>query len=173
VDEFICRRSYCSQRWHEYGGCNLSIHGPEKKLFDFKSRRWFLASELAREVGPHGIPSVTQNPGNLKTNLLIYTSKWIQLAVSPLLCKAEMGVYTELRAGLSSELTIEVNGGYVIPWGRIHPSPPKDLIDPIEKHGARGNGSMQAKFRDWCGKETAEYTKVALISLGNIGYSAL
>ena len=35
-----------------------------------KTGNWFLASELAREVGPQGILSVVQNPGNLKTDLL-------------------------------------------------------------------------------------------------------
>jgi hypothetical protein len=49
----------------------------------------------------------------------------MQLAVSPILYKAEIGAYTELWAGLSPKLTMEMNGGYVIPWGRIHPSPRK------------------------------------------------
>lgn len=117
---------------------------------------WFLASELAREIGSHGILSATQNPGNLKTNLLRHTSKWLQLSVSPLLYNAKMGVYTELWAGLSPDLTMEINGGYVIPWGRIHPSPRKDLIDALKSVEEGGTGRAD-EFRNWCEKETAEY----------------
>jgi hypothetical protein len=64
----------------------------------------------------------------------------MQLAVSPLLYKTEMGVYAELGAGLSPELTIEMNGGYVIPWGRIHPSLRKDLVDILKSMERGGTG---------------------------------
>jgi hypothetical protein len=39
-----------------------------------KTGNWFPASVLARKVDPHGIISVAQNPGNLKTNILRHTS---------------------------------------------------------------------------------------------------
>jgi hypothetical protein len=91
----------------------------------------------------------------------------MQLTVSPLLCKADMGVYTELRACLSPELTLEMNGGYVMPLGRIHPSPRKDLVDTLRSM-ERGERVNAGEFRDCCGKETA-----ALISLGNIGHPSL
>jgi NAD(P)-dependent dehydrogenase (short-subunit alcohol dehydrogenase family) len=116
-----------------------------------KVGNWFLASELAREVGPHGILSVTQNPGNLKTELLSLTSKWTQLAVSPLLYKPKMGAYTELWAGLSPEPTMEMNAAYVIPWGRIH-----DLVDALKSVEEGGTGQA-GKFRDWCEVETADF----------------
>jgi hypothetical protein len=106
-----------------------------------------LASELAYRVGPQGILSVAQNPGNLKTNLLRHTSKWMQRAVSPLLCNAKIGAYTELWAGLSPELTIEMNGAYVIPWGRLHPSPRKDLLDALKSVEGGGTG-LADEFRD-------------------------
>jgi NAD(P)-dependent dehydrogenase (short-subunit alcohol dehydrogenase family) len=75
---------------------------------------WFLASELAREVCPHGILSLTQNPENLKTEQLRHTFKLTQLAAFPLLYKPKMGAYTELWVGLSLEVTMEMNAGYVI-----------------------------------------------------------
>jgi hypothetical protein len=51
------------------------------------------------------------------------------LALDNLLHEAKFGAYTELYAGLSSEITLEKNGAYIIPWGRTqnrvgYPSPP-------------------------------------------------
>lgn len=39
----------------------------------------------------------------------------------PLLHEAKFGAYTELYTGLSSEITLEKNGAYIISWGRIRP----------------------------------------------------
>lgn len=121
-----------------------------------KTGNWFLASELARDVGPHGILSVTQNPGNLKTNLLRHASTLMRLASSPLLYSAKQGAYTELWAGLSPELTMAMNGVYVIPWGRVHPSPRKDLLDALKSEEEGGTGQAR-KFQEWCGKQTVDY----------------
>ena len=41
-----------------------------KNYNNSKVGNWILASELAKRVGEFGILSVTQNPGNLKTNLM-------------------------------------------------------------------------------------------------------
>ena len=122
-----------------------------------KTGNWFLASELAREVGSNGILSVTQNPGNLKTNLLRHASTLMRLASSPVLHKAKMGAYTELWAGLSPELTMESNGAYVIPWGRVHPSPRKDLLDALKDGEGEGGTGQASTFREWCEKQTIEY----------------
>ena len=121
-----------------------------------KLGNWYLGSDLSHEAGTHGILSVTQNPGNLKTNLLRHYPKWQQMAFSPLLHKAKMGAYTELWAGLSPELTMEMNGSYVIPWGRVHPAPRKDLLDALKSEKEGGTGQA-AKFREWCEKQTVEY----------------
>jgi NAD(P)-dependent dehydrogenase (short-subunit alcohol dehydrogenase family) len=120
-----------------------------------KTGNWFLASELARKVGPQGILSMTQNPGNLSTNILRH-AKWMRLVSFPLLYHAKMGAYTELWAGLSSELTVEMNGGYVIPWGRVHPSPREDLLDALRSVEEGGTGQA-GEFWKWCEKQTLEY----------------
>ena len=120
-----------------------------------KVGNWFLASELTRRVGPDGILSVTQNPGNLKTNLLRH-ARWMRLASSPLLYEAKFGAYTELWAGLSPELTMEENGSYVLPWGRVHPSPRRDLLDALKSVEENGTGQA-GEFRQWCEKETFKY----------------
>lgn len=101
-----------------------------------------LASELARRVGQQGILSVAQNPGNLKTNLLRHTSKWVQWAVSPLLYGAKMDAYTEIWAGLSPDLTVEMEH-YLIPWGRVHQSPRQDLLDALKSVEEGGNRASE------------------------------
>ena len=121
-----------------------------------KAGNWFLASELARDVGQQGILSVSQNPGNLKTNLLRHAPKMMRLTSAPLLHHAKMGAYTELWAGLSPMVTMEHNGGYMIPWGRFHPSPRKDLIAALKPVAEGGTGEA-GDFRDWCERQTAEY----------------
>lgn len=127
-----------------------------KNYVTSKVGNWFLASELARRVGgPHGILSVTLNPGNLKTNLLRH-AKWMQYASFPLLYNARMGAYTELWAGLSPELTLERNGSYVIPWGRFHPSPRDDLLAALKSHDEGGTGEA-GQFWRWCEEQTHEY----------------
>ena len=121
-----------------------------------KTGNWFLASELAHKVGPQGILNVVQNPGNLKTNLIRHAPVWMRLAVSPVLHNAKQGAYTELWAGLSPELTIDTNGGYVILWGRVHRSPCQDLLDTLMREEEGGTGEA-GKFREWCQQQTAEY----------------
>ena len=121
-----------------------------------KTGNWFLASELARKVGPQGIFNVVQNPGNLKTNLIRHAPVWMRLAASPLLHNAKQGAYTELWAGLSPELTMDTNEGYVIPWGRVHRSPRQDLLDTLMREEEGGTGEA-GKFREWCQQQTAKY----------------
>jgi len=121
-----------------------------------KTGNWFLASELAHEVDAQGILSISQNPGNLKTNLLRHKGNLYQLCVSPILYRAQMGSYTELWAGLSPEITMDMNGGYVIPWGRIHPAPRQDLLDALKSIEEGGTG-IASKFREWCENKVAEY----------------
>ena len=121
-----------------------------------KTGNWFLASEMARDPAAAGIVSVTQNPGGLKTNLLRHTSRVFRLLVSPLLHDAKMGAYTELWAGLSPEVTLQRNGSYIIPWGRFHPGPRRDLVDALK--GKEEGGTGQARdFLMWCEQQVADY----------------
>ncbi|APA07496.1 hypothetical protein SS1G_01019 [Sclerotinia sclerotiorum 1980 UF-70] len=120
-----------------------------------KIGNWLLGSEMARQVGQHGIISITQNPGNLKTNLMRH-AKWMYYAAYPLLHKAKMGAFTELFAGLSPEITMEQNGGYVIPWGRVHDAPRKDLLVSLKSVEEGGNGRAE-EFWNWCEEQIAKY----------------
>jgi NAD(P)-dependent dehydrogenase (short-subunit alcohol dehydrogenase family) len=113
-----------------------------------KVGNWFLANEFARSVDKDGIISVTQNPGNLKTNLTRHVP-WATYFFSPLLYHAKFGAYTELWAGLSPDLQPESSGGYIIPWGRLHPAPREDLQLALKTKVEGGTGQARA-FWDWC-----------------------
>ncbi|CAD6440451.1 b86a53f4-b5a4-4f7b-9b49-e6b352e90a27 [Sclerotinia trifoliorum] len=120
-----------------------------------KIGNWFWGSEMARKVGQHGIVSIIQNPGNLKTNLMRH-AKWMYSTVYPILHMAKMGAFTELFAGLSPEISMEHNRGYVIPWGRIHDAPRKDLLVSLKSVEEGGNGRAE-EFWNWCEKQIAKY----------------
>ena len=116
-----------------------------------KTGNWFLASEFAKRFAiPAKILSITQNPGALKTNLLRDGHWLIPYIVSPLLSPAINGAYTELYCGLSPDLNVEQHsGGYVIPWGRLHPSLRPDLLNALKSKDKGGNGRA-AEYWDWC-----------------------
>lgn len=120
-----------------------------------KTGNWFLASSLAAQVGSKGILSVTQNPGNLKTSLLRHSPWILGFVTSPLLYSAQMGAYTELWAGLSGDLGIGDGGKYVLPWGRVHPSPRPDLLDALKTPEDERTG-VAALFIEYCEKQTAD-----------------
>ncbi|KAL2702547.1 hypothetical protein AAEP93_006845 [Penicillium crustosum] len=70
----------------------------------------------------------------------------------PLLHEAKFGAYTELYTGLSSEITLEKNGAYIIPWGRIRPDedcPRRDIIKAMTSTEDGGLG-YQIRFWEWC-----------------------
>ena len=67
-----------------------------------------------------------------------------------------MGAYTELWAGLSPELIMEHAGQYIIPWGRIHPSPRKDLLEAL-KGKVEGGTGRAADYCTWCEEKVAQY----------------
>ncbi|KAL8724378.1 MAG: hypothetical protein Q9181_006854 [Wetmoreana brouardii] len=143
------------------GGMSLSdLTAPPpnqtKNYVNSKTGNWFMAGKLADQVRSHGILSVVQNPGNLKTNLLRHAPKLMVIAAYPLLHNARQGAYTELWAGLSPELNLETNGAYVIPWGRPHPSPRRDIILALKSKQQGGTG-LADEFWEWCGQQTAAY----------------
>jgi hypothetical protein len=61
----------------------------------WKVGNWFIGNEMACRVRKDGILSVTQNPGNLKSNLTRHVP-WTKYVFYPLLYHARKGGYTEL-----------------------------------------------------------------------------
>ena len=143
------------------GGINISelttpSSDQQRNYTTSKTGNWFLASALAAQVGPKGILSVTQNPGNLKTALLRRAPWILGFVTAPLLHSAKMGAYTELWAGLSADLGIADGGKYVVPWGRVHPSPRPDLLAALKNPEDGGTG-VATQFVEYCEKQTAEF----------------
>lgn len=78
-----------------------------------------LSAECARRWGHKGVVSVSLNPGNLRTELVRDRSWFEKWVAGWLNYPAEMGAWTELFAGWSPEVTPDMNGCYIIPWGRV------------------------------------------------------
>lgn len=143
------------------GGMNITeltnpTSNQQRNYLNSKTGNWFLASALAGQVGSNGVLSVTQNPGNLKTELLRHAPWILGFVTSPLLYPAKMGAYTELWAGLSGDLSIEDGGKYVVPWGRLHPCPRPDLVAALTTQEDGGTG-VAALFLEYCEKVTADF----------------
>lgn len=98
----------------------------------------FLAGALARQVSDRGIPSVTQNPGNLNTGLLRHALWILTFATSPLLYSGKMDAYITLWVGLPENLCEMDEGGYVVPWGRVRQSPRQDLLYVVKINQEKG-----------------------------------
>jgi retinol dehydrogenase-12 len=76
---------------------------------------------------------------------------WQKLLLFP----AIYGAYTELFTGLSPTITNDLNGSYIIPWGRQ-----AKLKSDIEKAtGSQNEGGTGAskRFYDWCETEVSAY----------------
>jgi NAD(P)-dependent dehydrogenase (short-subunit alcohol dehydrogenase family) len=118
-----------------------------------KAGTWILSREFARRHTKDGIVSVCLNPGYLKAGSFAGTPRIQMIFFNALILHEPIfGAYTQLHAGLSSDLTLQNNGAYLIPWGRIRADaavPRQDLIKamtPVEK-GGLGYGE---KFWTWC-----------------------
>ncbi|KXH43234.1 hypothetical protein CNYM01_03209 [Colletotrichum nymphaeae SA-01] len=115
-----------------------------------KIGNWMLGREMATRYPD--IVSVTQNPGNLKAGSYAGTPALAMFFINPLLYDAKFGGYTELFSGLSPEISLQNNGAYVIPWGRIRQDsdcPRKDIVNAMKPEADGGLG-YTTKFWDWC-----------------------
>ncbi|TFK75604.1 NAD(P)-binding protein [Pluteus cervinus] len=133
------------------------LHQPPKdkarNYINSKTGNWFLSSELARRT--ESIISVAQNPGAASTNLFRHTPL-VRYLAWPLLHTPVLAAYTELYAGLSEDITVEKNGCYVIPWGRIATNVRKDLLDAMKPEEEGGSGRAK-EFWEFCMEKTRDY----------------
>ena len=51
---------------------------------------------------------------------------------------------------------MEMSGGYVVPWGRVHPAPRQDLVNAMKSVGDGGSG-RSAEFWEWCEEKISEF----------------
>ncbi|RGP74024.1 hypothetical protein FSPOR_1719 [Fusarium sporotrichioides] len=123
-----------------------------------KTGNWFLASEFDRRMRANGIVFIAQNPGNLVTNIWDRVPWFLKAPIRFLLHPPKKGAYSELWAGLSTEIKFDDGGRYGIPWGNWHPSPRKDLLLSLKTKEDGGTG-IAAAFWEWCDRETAKFVK--------------
>ncbi|KAK5126139.1 hypothetical protein LTR85_011494 [Meristemomyces frigidus] len=136
------------------GGTTVTPHDKDKQANygASKTGNVFLASELARRYGD-SVQSNAFNPGNLRTELqrnMGGATRWVVERV--LLYPPVYGGYTELFAGWAEEAgRREMNGGYVIPWGRFG-----DVRADVQAEIGKEGGKAE-RFWDWCERETEGY----------------
>lgn len=126
-----------------------------------KTGNFLLAAELARRQAarPSGstpVVSVSLNPGAASTNLFRHTPSLKYLAW-PLMHSPKRAALTQLYAGLSADISLEKNGCYVVPWGRIAPHVRKDLVDAARPKDEDGGTGKAAEFWDFCSQKVAAY----------------
>ena len=78
-----------------------------------------LAVECAKRWGSVGITSTSFNPGNLRSELIRDRTWFEKFIASWMNHPTEMGAWTELYAGWAPNITPQMNGCYIIPWGRV------------------------------------------------------
>ncbi|KAK3984629.1 hypothetical protein QBC44DRAFT_10394 [Cladorrhinum sp. PSN332] len=124
-----------------------------------KVGNWFLASEFARrQTKAEGVVHVAGNPGNYVTNIWRNVPVILYWILRPILRDPVHGAETYLFMGLSADVTVDdaVTGRYVIPDGRWHPGPRKDLL--LALRGKEGGGSGRAgEFHEWCEERVREF----------------
>lgn len=146
------------------GGMDMSeLHTPSKdqlrNYINSKFGNWLLAVEFARTVGrTSNVVSIALNPGSASSNLFRHTPSIYWLAW-PVLYSPKMTAYTELYAGLSGDISLETNGCYVIPFGRIaqEKNIRQDLLDALKPKEDGGSGKAK-EFCDFCEEKTRDYS---------------
>ncbi|TRX95677.1 hypothetical protein FHL15_003231 [Xylaria flabelliformis] len=120
-----------------------------------KAGVWILSQEFARRHSKDGIMSLPLNPGNVKSGVYKGTSSLLMFVFNTfMLYDAKLAAFTQLYGGLSPDITLEDNGIYIIPWGRIRRSQSmrSDILKAIlpEENGGLGYGT---KLWEWCDRQ--------------------
>ena len=137
---------------------NLDYHDDKSNWAKYgisKAGNVLHASEFGRRHASAGLVSVSLNPGNLKTELQRHTSGWQIRLFGWMLYEPIYGAYTELWAGLSPQVTVELNGAFIGPWGYVKPIR-KDL-EVAQKSKAKGGSGVAEEFWEWSEQQVKAY----------------
>ncbi|EKD19690.1 uncharacterized protein L3040_001963 [Drepanopeziza brunnea f. sp. 'multigermtubi'] len=113
------------------------------------------AQEFATRYGSDGIISVALNPGNLSSDLQRNLPGWQNAILQKFLYAPINGAYTELFAGVSPDVNMDHNGGWIIPFGRFGP-----LRADLEKSGKSkkdGGSGIAENFWEWTEEQIKPY----------------
>lgn len=152
------------ENWSPAGGVDFDsleegLKDPVANYAASKAVNCFLAAEWARRHGTGNDPmiSVTQNPGNLQTNMMRGVPRLAKFFVNFMLYPPKLGAYTELYAGLSPDVTMEKNGAFIMPWGRVHEwFSRKDILIAM-KAKEEGGQDAAKRFWEWCEKKHGDF----------------
>ncbi|KAI1851794.1 hypothetical protein JX265_013151 [Neoarthrinium moseri] len=148
-------------RGHERVGVsldNLDYHNiipPLDRYAISKAGNWAQGVEFARRHKADGVLSIPLNPGNLASELYRDQGAIFKLFLKLITYPTLFGAYTELYAGISPDITLEMSGTWVIPFGRIYPIR-KDLVDATKTEAEGGTGGA-SKFWEWCEEQVSPY----------------
>ncbi|RDW68636.1 putative estradiol 17 beta-dehydrogenase [Coleophoma crateriformis] len=140
---------------------NLDYHIPRPNVDRYgisKCGDWLLGVEYARRHQTDGIVSAPINPGNLRTALARDQPAWFKMIAHAVVYPVINGVYTQLFAAFSPEVTIakaDWSTKWIIPWGRFASLRP-DLPPATKPEAEGGNGNAQ-KFWEWNEEQVKAY----------------
>ena len=122
-----------------------------------KAGNWFLAAEFACRYGKDGIISNAWNPGNLSSELTRDLRPAQRNMMSIVLYPPLYGAYTELYAGWSRDLTLENNGSFIYPWGRIGTATLRASLVAASRQVTEGGTGEAGLFWNWCERESRRF----------------
>ncbi|ETS76076.1 hypothetical protein PFICI_11463 [Pestalotiopsis fici W106-1] len=123
--------------------------GQQTKYSRSKAGMVLLAAEFGNRVASDGVVSISLEPGIAKTELQRNMPAAQRLLVSVGGYEPIKGAYTELFAGLSPEITLQNQGLWVVPIGRLQPYR-KDLLDE----------SLRIKYYEWAELQIRPYMDI-------------
>lgn len=138
---------------------NLDYHTDKHAKYRYgvsKVANWGYAVELSKKYKNEGIIGLGVNPGNLRSELFRHQSFTFKLLTGPANYPIFNGAYTQLWAGLSSEVTADKAGTYVAPFGRFYE--PRSDLEAATKSEAEGGSGTFKNFWDWSEEQVKKYT---------------
>ncbi|KAJ6437938.1 Retinol dehydrogenase 12 [Purpureocillium lavendulum] len=103
---------------------NLDYHVDKSVMYKYaisKTGSWAYGVEFAKRYKAAGIISIPLSPGFLHSGLFRHQGFALSLLCWMFARPAVNGAYTQLFAGLSSKVTIDISGSWVVPSGRVYP----------------------------------------------------
>ncbi|KAF7368465.1 Short-chain dehydrogenase/reductase family protein [Mycena venus] len=108
-----------------------SIMGPWRLYGSSKLGNILVSNYFARAHAPDVLISCAVHPGGIKTELGRHGSTFLQVVGNWVAYPAPMGAYTQLWGATAVEPG-EVNGKYLVPWGKVGKPDPRALDRELE-----------------------------------------
>lgn len=137
---------------------NLDMHVEKDAKYRYgasKAGDWIYGHELSKRFKAQGIIGLGVNPGNLKTELFRHQSAVFRALTGPAAYPVVNGAYTELWAGLSTEVTLGKAGSLVYPFGRFGAI--RRDWEKATKPASEGGNETTRKFWEWSEEQVSKF----------------